>query len=91
MDNLHCLASSSVGGPSTQHFDEANKIGNDEEDSYLSTSNYEGSEVEHGKRIQATYKVYQELGDDETPNIRLGMIFTNKQQFRDAVNKWNLK
>ncbi|GKV13833.1 hypothetical protein SLEP1_g24806 [Rubroshorea leprosula] len=83
--DAHTTASSSVGGPSTQHFDEANKIGSDEEDSYLSTSNDEGSEVEHGKRRQAMHKVYQEPRDDETLDIRLGMIFTNKQQFGDAT------
>ncbi|GKV41979.1 hypothetical protein SLEP1_g49442 [Rubroshorea leprosula] len=83
--------SSSAGGPSGQHLDEVDEIGSDEEDSYLSTSDDEASDAEHGKRRRATHKVYQELGDDETPDIRLGMMFTNKQQFRDAVNKWNLK
>ncbi|GKV18372.1 hypothetical protein SLEP1_g28768 [Rubroshorea leprosula] len=83
--------SSSAGGPSGQHLDEVDEIGSDEEDSYLSTFDDEASEAEHGKRRRATHKVYQEPGDDETPDIRLGMMFTNKQQFRDAMNKWNLK
>ncbi|GKU99939.1 hypothetical protein SLEP1_g12713 [Rubroshorea leprosula] len=78
---------SSAGGPSGQHLDEVDEIGSDEEDSYLSTSDDEASEAKHGKRRRATHKVYQEAGDDETPDIRLGMMFTNKQQFRDAKNK----
>ncbi|GKV02407.1 hypothetical protein SLEP1_g14844 [Rubroshorea leprosula] len=83
--DAHTTASSSARGPNGQHLDEVDEIGSDEEDSYLSTSDDEASEAKHGKRRRATHKVYQEPGDDETPNIRLGMMFINKQQFRDVI------
>ncbi|GKV14699.1 hypothetical protein SLEP1_g25531 [Rubroshorea leprosula] len=82
---------SNTTGPSTQHLNEDDEIGSDEEDSYISTSNEEGSEVENGKRRQVTHRVYQDLGDDGTLDIKLGMIFASKQQFRAIVDKWNLK
>ncbi|GLU06167.1 hypothetical protein SLE2022_232210 [Rubroshorea leprosula] len=88
---MYCVAGSKATGPSTQHLNEDDEIGSDEEDSYISTSNEEGSEVEHGRRRWATHRVYQDLGDDGTPNIKLGMIFASKQQFSAAVDKWNLK
>ncbi|GKV29881.1 hypothetical protein SLEP1_g38759 [Rubroshorea leprosula] len=89
--DAHTTTSSSARGPSRQHLDEVDEIESDEEDSYLSTSDNEASKAKHGKRRRTTYKVYQEPRDDETLDIRLGMMFINKQQFRDAVNKWNLK
>ncbi|GKU96361.1 hypothetical protein SLEP1_g9602 [Rubroshorea leprosula] len=82
---------SSARGPSRQHFDKADEIRSDEENSHLSTSDNKRSEAKHGKRRWATHKVYQEPGDDETRDIRIGMIFINNQQFKDAMNKWNLK
>ncbi|GKV24588.1 hypothetical protein SLEP1_g34181 [Rubroshorea leprosula] len=65
---------SSARGPSGQHLNEVDEIGSDEEDSYLSTSDDEASEAEHGKRRRATHKAYQEPRDDETPDVRLGMM-----------------
>ncbi|GKV48322.1 hypothetical protein SLEP1_g55146 [Rubroshorea leprosula] len=51
----------------------------DDEVSYISTSNEEDEEVDHGRRRKARHKVYKEV--EGIPKIELGMIFLNEKQF----------
>ncbi|GKV19085.1 hypothetical protein SLEP1_g29383 [Rubroshorea leprosula] len=67
-------------GPSSYHDGGYSNISTDEDD---------GSDADHASRRRAQHVVYEEV-EDALPDIRLGMIFVSKAQFKAIVDKCNM-
>ncbi|GKV23407.1 hypothetical protein SLEP1_g33142 [Rubroshorea leprosula] len=82
----HEIPSSSTGhndlGPE-------DSLSSDDDISYISTSEEDGSEVEHGRRRKGRHKVFRGT-DDGNVQIELGMVFLNKAEFKKAVDKLSI-
>ncbi|GKV51891.1 hypothetical protein SLEP1_g58509 [Rubroshorea leprosula] len=64
-------------------------LSSDEDISYISTSEEDGSEVEHARRRKSKHKVFRGT-DDGNVQIELGMVFLNKAEFKKAVDKLSI-
>ncbi|GKV27473.1 hypothetical protein SLEP1_g36646 [Rubroshorea leprosula] len=82
----HEIPSSSTGhndlGPE-------DSLSSDDDISYISTSEEDGSEVEHARRRKSRHKVFRGK-DDGNVQIELGMVFLNKTEFKKAVDKLSI-
>ncbi|GKV06596.1 hypothetical protein SLEP1_g18469 [Rubroshorea leprosula] len=70
--------------PATVH-DDGDEIQSDIEYSYISIDEDDGSDVDHASRTRATHAIYEEV-EDALLDIRLGMIFVSKAQFKAIVD-----
>ncbi|GKV51931.1 hypothetical protein SLEP1_g58544 [Rubroshorea leprosula] len=61
----------------------------DDDVSYITTSDEDDSEVEHGRRRKAIHLVFKEHEDWLV--IGLGMIFISKEQFKRAIDELSFK
>ncbi|GKV07173.1 hypothetical protein SLEP1_g18974 [Rubroshorea leprosula] len=61
----------------------------DDDVSYITTSDEDDSEAEHGRRRKAIHPVFRE--NEDWPVIGLGMIFIIKEQFKKAIDELSFK
>ncbi|GKU89008.1 hypothetical protein SLEP1_g3205 [Rubroshorea leprosula] len=65
------------------------EIQSDDEVSYISTSNEEDEEADHGRKRKARHKVFKAI--DGILEIELSMIFLNRKQFKKAVDQLSIR